>query len=105
VSERWQNNGSFGFLRIGPDSNRDVGKTKCAILRVGFFVVYLFVNFCTVVCSLGLQLTVCGFAFVRDFGAQTVSPAQKPNWKTELECKHVPPHDAKRVLAAGILKM
>jgi hypothetical protein len=31
-------------------------------VRVGFFVVCLFVKFCTVDCSLGLQLTVCGLA-------------------------------------------
>jgi hypothetical protein len=81
VSERWQKNGSFGFLRIGPDSYRDVGKTKCAILRVGFFVVYLFVNFCTVVCSLGLQLTVCRLAKVADFGVQNCQPGTKAQLK------------------------
>ena len=30
---------------------------------------------------------------------QTVNPALKPNWKTELEYKHFTPHDAKRMLA------
>ena len=34
---------------------------------------------------------------------KTVNPALKPNWKTELEYKHVTPHDAKRVLAVVLL--
>jgi hypothetical protein len=38
------------------------GKTKCAVCAAGFFVVCLFVKFCTVVCFLGLPLTVSGLA-------------------------------------------
>lgn len=57
VSEYWQKTGSFGFWALARVSE----KTKCAILRVGFFVVCMFVNFCTIVCSFGLQLTFCGF--------------------------------------------
>jgi hypothetical protein len=29
---------------------------------------------------------------------KTVNTPQKSNWETELECKQVTPHDAKRVL-------
>jgi hypothetical protein len=51
-----------------------IGKnTNMPFVRVGFFVVCLFVNFCTVVFSLGLQLTFWGFAFGRVSEHKTVN--------------------------------
>ncbi|MBS4040079.1 MAG: hypothetical protein KGZ81_05720, partial [Flavobacteriales bacterium] len=73
VSERWQKNGSFGFLSVGSC----VGKNQMCHFAGWLFFVCLFVNFCTVVCSLGLQLTVLGLAFVRDFRAQNCQPCTK----------------------------
>jgi hypothetical protein len=60
-----------------------------------------FIKICHILIGLLFMLACNGKAFVqwRISEHKTVKPALKPNWKSELECKHVIQHDAKRVLA------